>query len=166
MKKIITFILLISFSLPAFAEYVPIPEEKQAQYKLEVEQYIDKQVLVAEKQIKKEVKIAEKIYKQYFHDKKGLLKKEEYLEKLNNCFTNANFYQSYIYIDLINITKKYADIESLIPATSFVQELDLFISPYLKQSNIKNINKINDLYNISSRADKKILYFINLISTY
>ena len=166
MKKIFLIFLLLIFSQAAFAEYKPIPKNMQAQYKYEIEQYIDKQIPIAEKRIKKEVKISEKVYNQYFHDKKGILKKEEYLEKLNNCFINANFYQSHIYIDLINITKKYADIESLIPATSFVQELDLFISPYLEQSNIKNISKINDLYNISSQADKKILYFINLISSY
>ena len=166
MKKILVILFLFMFSLPAAGEYIPIPIDKQAQYREEVETYIDKQVPILKREINNDVKKAKKTYKKYLYDKNGLNLRSEYLDKLHTCWENADSAHTQIYIDLINITKKYVNIDNQIPATGFVQELDLFIMPYLENNNIKNINKIIDLYHLSSYVDEKIFYYINSIPNY
>ena len=146
--------------------YIPIPEDKKAQYKAEVEAYIDKQVPIARKKMEKEVTNAKEAYKKYLYDKNRLNLRGEYLDKLNKYWVNADFAHTQIYIDLINITKKYVNIDNLIPATGFVQELDLFIMPYLENNNIKNTDKIIYLYKLSSWADGEIRHIIDLIPNY
>ena len=146
--------------------YIPIPEDKKAQYKAEVEAYIDKQIPIAKKKLKKDVKKAKKTYKKYWYDKNGLNLRSEYLDKLTKYGINADFTHAKIYIDLINITKKYVNIDNLIPATNSVQELDLFIMPYLENNNIKNTDKIIYLYKLSSWASEEIHHLIDLIHNY
>ena len=45
MKKYLLILLLIIFSLPAFAEYKPIPAERSAEYKAEIEQVTNNKYL-------------------------------------------------------------------------------------------------------------------------
>ena len=146
MKRFLIFLFLFLFSLPAFGEYVPISEDKQAQYKAEVEQYIDKQVPIAKREMDKEYKKSEKLYTYYVKSKNKYSSKSEYIDKLNYQILCIQGILFDFYIDLINITKKYDNIENLIPATGFAQELDLFISPYLEECNVINISRLAELY--------------------
>ena len=146
--------------------YIPIPEDKKAQYKAEVEAYIDENVPIAKQEMEKEVTNAKEAYKKYLYDKNRLNLRGEYLDKLNTYWVNADFTHVQIYLDLINITKKYVNIDNLIPATNSVLELDLFIMPYLENNNIKNTDKIIDLYELSSWASEEIHHLIDLIHNY
>lgn len=62
MKKIIVLIFVMFLSLPVFAQYKPIPPDLSMQYKVEVEDILDKEVSKAKKEIDKTVKKAKKLH--------------------------------------------------------------------------------------------------------
>ena len=157
MKKYLLILLLIIFSLPAFAEYKPIPAERSAEYKAEIEHYVKKNATHYIKQMDKENNRAKKLYASTLKNKKNkdvcIIKLEEFIRGVDSI--EFNFYRQ-----MIVITMKYVDIENNLPQTDWVGAYIDLLTPYLKDNKISNTGNISSIsfhaYNINKEIEKLI----------
>ena len=146
----LTIVLLISFCLPTWAEYKPIPKELSIQYKNEVEQIINNKYKIIISQINH---IHTDAKNQYIMVKKN---KDTYIDFATANFDTAVFIPIFdLLSDIITITRKYSDLEQNIPATDYTGALYDFLDPYFKDNNI-NTSKIDNLSEYARKKQIKI----------
>ena len=114
-------------------QYIPIPKDRQAEYKAEIEKYIDENVPIIENNIKNFL----------------VNNEEDALLKINT--EHLSFY-----IELVDITNKYVIIDYRKPPTDFVGDWYDFIFPYLKNNKIDNIYKLQELYTYISKIEEQL----------
>ena len=141
MKKILILLLFIFFSLPAFAQYVPIPKEQSKQYKNEIEQVIKSQIPIAKKNI-------DNVFKEVESEK------NEYI-KINIIEYGIESEIFYFYMKLIDATEKYTKIKEFLPGGDSYTDLIEALNPYLNDNKIK-ASKIKSLLNYSNKKQKKL----------
>jgi hypothetical protein len=140
MKKFVLFIFLfLVFSLPAFADYKPIPKELSKQYKYEIEKLINKKYNPTIKEINRISKNAEKMYM------KVLKNKDLYIDFATKNYDTNIFVPIFDMLsDIITITQKYTNSELKVPATDFSGALYDFLDSYFIDNNI-DTSKIDEL---------------------
>ena len=141
MKKILIILLFIFFSLPAFAQYIPVPQEQSRQYKKEIEQVIKTQIPIAKKNIDNVFKEVE-------------LEKDEYM-KINIIEYGIESEIFYFYMKLINVTEKYAKIKKFLPGGDSYTDLIEALNPYLNDNKIK-ASEIKSFLNYSNKKQKEL----------
>ena len=141
MKKILIILLFIFFSLPAFAQNIPVPREQSRQYKKEIEQVIKTQIPIAKKNIDNVFKEVE-------------LEKDEYI-KMNIIEYGIESEIFYFYMKLIDVTEKYAKIKEFLPGGDSYTDLIKALNPYFKDNGIKT-SKIKSFLNYSNKKQKKL----------
>ena len=147
-------------------EYIPIPIEKQAQYKAEIEKYIDVKTPVIKNNIDKSVQNAKNTYLKFINDRNKLNLKEKYLDEIESYRLNVEAEHSGLYIGLFDITSNYVNIKNILPSTGDLVIIDVFFSPYMENNNISNRNKIHELFIYSAQKDKYFLKLKDKISDY
>ena len=156
MKKLIIILALILFALPVFAEYKPIPVERRAEYKAEIEQIINNKYLPIKKEI--DNTYSEATIKYY-----AVMKNKSLYESFTDSFyDNAVFNPIfYLFSDMLKITQKYVNIKNDIPPTDYTGALYDFLDPYFKDNNISTV-KIDELSEYARTRQIKIeQYYIN-----
>lgn len=139
MKNLFIILCLLFLSLPAFADYKPIPISDSYKYKTEVERYIDNNYKYTLKNI-------DQIYsKSIISYKKVLKNKNNYIAFTDAFYDQAIFYPIFnMFSDIIKITNKYVNLSNDIPATDSTGILYNFLEPYFKDNGI-NTQKIDAL---------------------
>ena len=133
MKKFVLFIFLFFvFSIPAFADYKPIPKELSKQYKKEIENTIKTEFNIRYNNIKT-------------YDNQILAAKPENRYIVIDMGLQSEIFD--FYMALINITDKYINIKENISTTDFWIILSEIMEPYFKDNNIN-----------TRLVDKLILY--------
>ena len=150
MKKLFVILSLIFLALPAFAEYIPIPANRQAEYKAEIEKYVNYKY-------KYTIKKINRIYAQANGKYQKVLKNHDtYMDFATSNYESAIFYPILdLFSDMIKITKKYVNIPNGIPATDCTGALYDFLEPYLKNNNI-NTKTIDNLSKYARNKQKEI----------
>jgi len=143
MKKILIILLFIFFSLPAFAQYIPVPQEQSRQYKKEIEQVIKTQIPIAKKNIDNVFKEVE-------------LEKDEY-EKVLKIEYSMDGILFGLYKLLINTTEKYVGKDKVYISEDGDTLSILFeaLTPYLKDNRI-NSSKIYSLIKYAQKRQKEL----------
>lgn len=139
-KNLYLILLLIFFSVPVYAEYKPIPQNYSKQYCQEINKTIQSQVPYYEEEINNvisEIASEQNVYMRSYLIEDGI---------------NSILFD--FYMKLIDITDKYADIKSNLPATDGYGVLQEVITPYLQDNNIKS-NKINDFIHFAEMQQGK-----------
>ena len=145
MKKILIILLFIFFSLPAFAQYIPVPQEQSRQYKKEIEQVIKTQIPIAKKNIDNVFKEVE-------------LEKDEY-EKILKIEYSMDGVLFDLYWNIIDVTEeKYIgknNIRKNLNEGDYSGELFEALIPYLKDNKI-NASKIYSLIKYAQKRQKEL----------
>lgn len=158
LKKFLLILLLMFFCICFAAE---IPKNKQAQYKTEIETYINKEIPEMQHRVFLEYKKAERLHNHYLiHE--YIMEKSKYADKLDEYINNINGEELYFYLHLIDITDKYVKIKNDMPPTDSTGALYEFISPYLKSAKVSD-EKILDFSTYTVEKANKILEYINEI---
>ena len=144
MKKILIILLFIFFSLPAFAQYIPVPQEQSRQYKKEIEQVIKTQIPIAKKNIDNVFKEVE-------------LEKDEYEKVLKIEYNIEGIFYD-LYWNIIDTTEKYIGknhIRNTLNEDDNPWGLHEALIPYLKDNKI-NASKIYSLIKYGLRKQKEL----------
>ena len=145
MKKILILLLFIFFSLPAFAQYIPVPQEQSRQYKKEIEQVIKTQIPIAKKNI-------DNVFKEVEEEK------DEY-EKVLKIEYSIDGVLFDLYWNMIDITEeKYIgknNIRKNLNEGDYSGELFEALIPYLKDNRI-NASKIYSLIKYAQKRQKEL----------
>ena len=144
MKKVLLVILSILFITPVFGEYKPIPKELSKQYKMEMEETINKEYPKAIKKIDRHIKKADVYYSR-------VLKNGCHSDYDMNAI-NLNLMYEFesgaildIYDKLMKITQKKYLKESFKPfPVDYSGPFIDYLNPYFKDNNI-NTKKIDDI---------------------
>ena len=134
MKKVFLVLLLIIFAtVPAFAEYKPVPENLSKQYKKEIEQIIEKQYPVA---IRKTKRIRHEAHKKYL---KVLKNKNLYMNYATSNFDIIiNIGEFDLLLKIVDNTDKYVKIKDEDAlATDYSGAILDFLEPYFKDNGIE-----------------------------
>lgn len=144
MKKFITLLLSI-FLIPisCFANNSEI--QNNLNYKNEIENKIQKECPKIQKQIDKDFSKVQKVYKKYLKNKEN-----KYVFILQDYQRGIEACEVLLLSDLIEITDKYYDIKSKIPATDYTGTLFEFLYPYFEANNI-DYKKYNELLEYSAK---------------
>ena len=138
--------------------YIPIPEDKKAQYKAEVEAYIDENVPIAKNKFDTAVK---EIAQTYLFLQNGKNISED--ELINIDLSIDYFYSPEfdLYMEIFKITKKYVNIT--LPATDDITILIKYLDIYLQKNHINNYNKLIELNIYKEKKEKTAKQFRNNI---
>lgn len=161
MKKFIITILLLFFTLPAFAEYQPIPANLSMQYKQEMESIIDKGYPKAIKKVDKSVKKATQYYKR-------IMKYGYYSNNNRDVVDLGLLYEICLpateldlYADLMKVTQeKYLGIEYKPIGTNWVGPYETYLKPYFIDNNV-NTKKLTDIVNYEAQQGKIIKNYLD-----
>lgn len=129
----------------------------QAQYKAEIEKTINIETAKAKKEIDNAYQEADNLYNNILAT--GGYTTENY-DKLESYCGAIDTPEFWIYVKLIDITKKYVNIGET-PSTDFTPTLAEFIEPTLNKYKISNLNKLKELSIYSSQKNKEIELRLN-----
>lgn len=171
MKKLYALLYLIVFTLPCFADYIPIPKEKSAEYKFEIEKAIKNKIpssIETTNYVFDEIKKTYKDFNnkkqkiKFVNDKKTLCE-SNILYELSNMESSLELGELYIYKELINITAKYVYIDiNYILATGFPTDIAIYLNPYFIDNNI-NLNNLQKYLNyVESKTNTYKQYMKNI----
>lgn len=124
----------------------------QAQYKAEIEKTINIETAKAKKEIDKAYQEADNLYNNILATESYTADNYDKLESYCRAIDTPEFW---IYVKLIDITKKYTDIGET-PSTDFTPTLAEFIEPTLNKYKISNLNKLKELSIYSSQKNEEI----------
>lgn len=162
MKKILLILLcFISFILPAFADYYPIPANKQAEYKAEIESIIDKEYPKIIKYINSNTKEATYLYNQilkfgYFSNNQMDVINLRLIYEVSLPSSELELYEK-----LVKITKiKYLGLKSKSIGTDCTESYADFMKPYFINNRI-NTDKLNNITYYEALQSKKIKKYID-----
>ena len=165
-KKLIILVILIVLITLSFLFFKKDDKYKlPAQYKVEIQKVIDEETLELKNMSDKSLKDANNLFDKFQNDSNAKLYKDEYLDKMEyykNVIRNSDFV---IYNDLIEITKKYANININVPSTDDSYTLENILEKYLKSNDIKT-DKLIYLAKYNSSSVKKIDYYYEIIRKY
>ena len=141
-------------------EYIPIPIEKQAQYKQELEQIINKKYPIVIEDIDDSVKNAK-----ILHDNmlKNGFNMEDYISLSLIPETNIPSADLDLYTELLKITmEKYMGIKYKPIGTDSIKPIDELLSPYFRDNNV-NKEKLSEISFYKNKQIKVVENFIKKI---
>ena len=141
-------------------EYIPIPIEKQAQYKQEMEQIINKKYSIVIKDIDDSIKNAK-----ILHDKmlKNGFNTEDYISLSLIPETNIPSADLDLYTELLKVTmEKYMGIKYKPIGTDSIKPMDELLSPYFKDNNV-NKEKLSEISLYKNKQIKVVENYIKQI---
>ena len=163
MKKLFVILSLIFLALPAFAEYIPIPANRQAEYKAEIEKIIISDYSHAKKNIDKISKKSSHIYNIFLKHPTNQTLRNKCIIELQQLEYTIDVPIFDLFVKLINTTKKYVNISKDVPSTGYYVELWKFMQPYFNDCNIdtKNIDSLSELATMQGKIIEK--YCIDIL---
>lgn len=163
MKKIVLILLLLFFSLPAFAQYKPISKGLSQQYKQEMEQIINEEYPYVIRNIDDIVKDARRLKNRIL---KHSFNQEDYINLAlipETCIPSADLD---LYGKLLQITtEKYLGIEYKPIGTDSVNPINDILSPYFRDNNV-NRDKLNKIIRYENKKIKVVEKYIKQIEKY
>ena len=142
MKRLIVLLLLfISFCLPVSAAYYPIPADKSAQYKAEIEAVIHREAPIIRNNMNKVVRDYKK---ETNEDVKYTLRSIGLDTTLWNLF-----------VEMVEITNKYVPIKKDIEPCGQYYFLEEVLYPYFKANNV-SLKELYSLYDYQKIKQKEI----------
>lgn len=160
MKKLVIIVILVSLIFLTLFFYKNTNKYKlPKQYKVEIENLIDKKASKTQDEISKIFLEAEEKYLKVINNPKNM---DFYMDFATNNYDSYIFSpEFYLYLDLIGITQKYAMLkDENIPPTDSSGELYDFLYPYFQNNNI-NTKKLDELSEFSESKFKKIEHYYN-----
>lgn len=161
MKKFIITLFLLFFTLPAFADYKPIPANLSKQYKQEMESIIDKGYPKAIQNVNNNVKKATTYYQRimkygYYSNNRMDVINLGFLYEI--CLPAAELD---LYADLMKVTQeKYLGIKYEPIGTDWVGPYETYLKPYFIDNNV-NTKKLDDILEYESQQGKIIENYFN-----
>ncbi len=152
MKKIVLILLLLLLSLPALAQYKPIPKDLSSLYRAEVTQIIDTQYPIAVRRTKQ---IGREAHKMYL---KVLKNNDIYMTyATNNYDMIIDIGEFNLLSKIVDATDKYVSIKNDDAlATGYNGDIFDFLDPYFKDNQIKT-KKLDNLTILVNKKYNEIL---------
>ena len=160
MKKVLVIICLMLLALPVFAEYKPIPANRSAEYKAEIESIIDTEYPNAIRKVDEYVSEAKDLYNKIM--KYGYYSNNQ-MDVINLgliyevCIPSADID---LYAKLIKVTKeKYLSEKDIPIGTDNTGSLEDFLWQYFKDNNV-NTKKLSDIAEYANKQNKVIEMYV------
>lgn len=168
MKKIIVvLLLLISFCANScFAVAYKFSKDIQQKYSNEINSIILSETIKKKNEANEVLQKAQGIYNAFLQNKNQMKLNNDYIIQLSECEMMAETPEFELYLQIIDATEKYADIENEIPATDYAGALADFIFPYLKKNKVSHFKDLLVFSSDIATIISQITEYKTIISEY